>query len=115
MSTNSNAPAGWYPVDGGQRYWNGAQWTADFRPDPVPAAAAVTGSRQPHAFSSPEPAQPTKAARPGASRGTPAGAIGRPAATSQGNVAAVPGGPTGAPKTKAAWYKKGWVIGLAAL
>lgn len=28
------APAGWYPVDGGKRYWNGEQWTtADPRPN----------------------------------------------------------------------------------
>lgn len=31
--TGSQAPAGWYPVDGGQeRYWDGATWTDQIRP-----------------------------------------------------------------------------------
>lgn len=42
-----NAPAGWYPVPGGNlRYWDGARWTSCLAPDPNRAASAdaATGS-----------------------------------------------------------------------
>ena len=29
-------PAGWYPLDGEQRYWDGTQWTVHRAPLPVP-------------------------------------------------------------------------------
>jgi Protein of unknown function (DUF2510) len=67
MTTHIDAPAGWYPVDGGQRYWNGSQWTDDFRPVQV-----ATGSP----------------------------------------VSRVSGASSTA---KRVWYRRGWVIGLAAL
>lgn len=43
------APAGWYPVDGGQqRYWDGTQWTAHTapldRPSESPAPASAPGA-----------------------------------------------------------------------
>ncbi len=36
----SQAPAGWHlQPDGRERYWDGTQWTAHFRPGPAPQAA----------------------------------------------------------------------------
>ncbi len=32
------APAGWYPVEGAQRYWDGSEWTEHVAPAAVPAA-----------------------------------------------------------------------------
>lgn len=31
MST-TQAPAGWYPINGQQRYWDGSQWTDHYAP-----------------------------------------------------------------------------------
>ena len=31
--TETQAQAGWYPVDGGRRYWDGAAWTDQFQTD----------------------------------------------------------------------------------
>ncbi len=33
-ATPENAPAGWYPVEGVQRYWDGDQWTEHVAPAP---------------------------------------------------------------------------------
>lgn len=41
----TNADPGWYPVDAGQRYWDGAAWTDEVRPTPLgttaPSAAEI--------------------------------------------------------------------------
>ena len=34
MSAPTPPQAGWYPQPGGQRYWDGVQWTEHFRPGP---------------------------------------------------------------------------------
>lgn len=40
MTTEGQAPAGWYPVDDGrQRYWDGGQWTEHFAPGATQSAA----------------------------------------------------------------------------
>ncbi|WP_179420300.1 DUF2510 domain-containing protein [Pedococcus badiiscoriae] len=35
------ASPGWYPVRGGQRYWDGQAWTEHFTPDPAPVAQPI--------------------------------------------------------------------------
>lgn len=35
----TNAAPGWYPVEGGQRYYDGTAWTEHFQPDAPPAPA----------------------------------------------------------------------------
>ncbi|MDH3294158.1 MAG: DUF4870 domain-containing protein [Acidimicrobiia bacterium] len=44
-------PPGWYPVDGGQRYWDGEAWTdlVSPLPPPEPAAGGVVGGAAPGA------------------------------------------------------------------
>lgn len=37
----SQAAPGWYPVDGGQRYWDGGRWTDHFHPGPSPTNASA--------------------------------------------------------------------------
>ena len=36
-----STPAGWYPSAGGQRFWDGEQWTDQFAPTPPQAVVAV--------------------------------------------------------------------------
>ncbi len=46
-------PAGWYPAPGGQRYWDGKQWTEHTAPAPVPAtgyAVAPLGAAEERQF-----------------------------------------------------------------
>lgn len=74
-ATQSNTPAGWYPVDGNnERYWNGSDWSDQVRPAPAPTAAGQT-----------QPAGPP----------------------------AVPALGLGARSVP--WYRRGWVIAIAAL
>jgi uncharacterized Tic20 family protein len=50
---NPSAPAGWYPVDGGQqRYWDGAQWTEHTAPLP-PTDAPQPGGPDPGSAADP--------------------------------------------------------------
>jgi len=46
--SDSNTPAGWYPSDGGHRYWDGAAWTEHFRPGD--SSPATTPDRDPDAI-----------------------------------------------------------------
>jgi Protein of unknown function (DUF2510) len=49
VTSNSVTPAGWYPVQGGQRWWDGHEWTEHFMPDPpTPAPVVVQSAGQPH-------------------------------------------------------------------
>ena len=51
----SSAPAGWYPVDGGgQRYWDGANWTEHMAP--APGAAPEPSPHGPGSAPFPAPA-----------------------------------------------------------
>lgn len=50
--TQNPPPAGWYPSDHGERYWDGTAWTAHTRPAPQfaagpPAAPAYYAPQQP--------------------------------------------------------------------
>lgn len=36
-----NAPAGWYPVTGGQRYWDGNEWTDRLAPSSQTVVAVM--------------------------------------------------------------------------
>jgi energy-coupling factor transporter transmembrane protein EcfT len=74
MSESPSAPAGWYPVDGGQeRYWDGAAWTAELRPSAAsgtapttPAAASTASVAAPSADSVGTPAPTTEKPKPAA-------------------------------------------------
>ena len=46
-SAPAAAPAGWYPVDGVQRYWDGTQWTDHVAPPPAPAGRGVLDDMDP--------------------------------------------------------------------
>ena len=48
MSQSPTAPAGWYPVGEGERYWDGRAWTPHVRPAPAPPAASVDAHGLPH-------------------------------------------------------------------
>lgn len=50
MSDGNTAPAGWYPADGGERYWDGSAWTSQTRPtqpQPLAPTAPQAGYQQP--------------------------------------------------------------------
>lgn len=57
MSQSPMAPAGWYPVGEGERYWDGRAWTPNVRPAPAPPAPMVDAHGLPHqgAHASPAP------------------------------------------------------------
>lgn len=95
--TNNNAAPGWYPVDDrNERYWDGAAWTAQQRP------MQALGQAQ-------EPTQQFAPMTSGSQAGFPGENV-NPGSGGGTNAAA------GAPDTaKQAWYRRGWVIGLAAL
>ena len=42
QASTPSAPPGWYPVEGGERYWDGELWTDDIRPvgGPHPVAGS---------------------------------------------------------------------------
>lgn len=42
-----NAPAGWYPVQRGERYWDGTEWTQHTRPVPPPSTAPPSDAGSP--------------------------------------------------------------------
>ena len=49
VTINSATPAGWYPVQGGQRWWDGHEWTEHFTPAlPTPAPVVAQSAGQPH-------------------------------------------------------------------
>ncbi|MCW2814777.1 MAG: hypothetical protein JWN84_2232 [Nocardioides sp.] len=53
MNSQQAAP-GWYPVDGGQRYWDGAAWTEQFQPFSAPGPSSSTVRRAASRFTSNE-------------------------------------------------------------
>lgn len=82
---NQSAPPGWYPDgQGGQRWWDGTQWTAHTQPPPAPATSDRPAPTQPPAR--PGPSDVTQVRPPA----TPAPA---PGPTWQGQPYA--GAPTG--------------------
>src|SRR4051794_40050548 len=42
-----NATAGWYPVQGGERYWDGMEWTQHTRPVPPPSTPPPSDAASP--------------------------------------------------------------------
>ena len=53
MNDQQAAP-GWYPVEGGQRFWDGSAWTEQFQPSSAPGASASTMRRAANRFTSNE-------------------------------------------------------------
>jgi hypothetical protein len=51
---DQRATPGWYPVDGGQRYWDGTAWTEQFQPFAAPGASTSTVRRAASRFTSNE-------------------------------------------------------------
>jgi hypothetical protein len=47
MTDGNTTPAGWYPSEGGERYWDGNAWTDQTRPAQPPAGAPAPVPRQP--------------------------------------------------------------------
>ena len=47
MSDDNGTPAGWYPSEGGERYWNGSAWTEQTRPVGQQQAAPVAYAQPP--------------------------------------------------------------------
>lgn len=41
----AQAPAGWYPIDGQQRYWDGSHWTEHYAPLQLSESPASTQSQ----------------------------------------------------------------------
>lgn len=52
--TEQQAPPGWYPVDGGQRFWDGSTWTEQFRPATAPGVTGAGIRRAANRFASNE-------------------------------------------------------------
>lgn len=56
MSQTPQTPPGWYPADGGERWWDGTAWSEHRRPAPVPVPQPGYGTGQPPGYAAGYPA-----------------------------------------------------------
>lgn len=53
MSDGNTTPAGWYPSDGSERYWDGSAWTDQTRPAQAATGAPAPAAQQPVYYQQP--------------------------------------------------------------